>query len=326
MVQGTQSVGTRRRRKAAPAAAPTHAQAQAPQMLALRAKVTAATVKLPATLELGQFSKVEGGWRPDFEKAREYARKILATIDFSKRDIVLWVPGTDALGVHPDFTRAMKYLYQGGDVSLTAVDYEPTWSLRDSMPTGLATMKYVLDGIRQILAARGDTAQHRVLLGGLSQGAWVIGEAVADPKVGKIVSRAALIGHPWLAHHQYDEGQDPRVGVINHRGDQIAMPINGDAGEGMDTMTAVRTGKLKENLGLAAKVILKNPLHGVLLLQNMLHGVQAVRPFTRDPHQYDMEMPRLVNFLRTGVMDKSNEELDEEKRIKEQAQKAANQA
>lgn len=297
--------GPTRRRKAASARA-----AHAP----LR---PAAQVKLPATIELGTFSRAAGPWRPDFARARADALALLKTIDFSKREIVLWVPGTDATGVHPDFNRAMKYLYQDGGLSLNALKYEATWDLRSSMPTGLATLKFVLEGIRQRLEAMPPGARPKVRLAGLSQGAWIIGEALADPKVGRVVDRAALVGHPWLAAHRYENGEDPRVKVINHRGDQIAMEIKGNIGIGMDAMTAVRTGNLWKQFGTVAKAILANPIHGVLLLQNHLTGMDSLRPFTRDPHEYSMEMTRLVNYLKTGVMDKTNEELDEEKRKRE---------
>lgn len=271
---------------------------------------------LPARVELGRYAKADGPWTVDWARAHRDAETALRAIDFSRRDVIVWVPGTDATGVEWDVRRAVDYLYgTSGDVSLSHVPYEASWNLWSSMPTGLATLKLVLEGIRRRLAAMPAAQRPRILLAGLSQGAWIIGEALADPRVGSVVSRAALAGHPWMARTQYLDGHDPRVRVINHRGDQIAMPIHGDIRTGMEAMTAVRTGRLGANLALVAKAILQNPLHGVLLAETMTRdALPALRPFLRDPHVYGYEWPRLVRYLRDGELDRTGEEIDDEKR------------
>ncbi len=268
---------------------------------------------LPEQIELGSFSKAGGPWNVDWKAARADAEATLASIDFSKGHIVMWVPGTDAKGVHHDFQLAATYQYGAkGDASVVALKYDAAWELRRSVPTGLATMKLVLEGIRQRLAAMPALQRPQVLLGGLSQGAWIIGEALADAKVGSVVTRAILVGHPWLAQTQYAGGRDPRVRVINHPGDQITMPVAGDAGVGLDAMIAVRTGKLGSQFGTVAKAILANPLHGVLLLHTQLRDhIGWLRPYLRDPHQYGYEMQRMVRYLRTGTLDPSDAELDD---------------
>lgn len=294
-------------------------------MHALVAKAARATsgFQLPATMSLGTFSRAAGPWTVEWERAHADAQKVLDSIDFSRRDIVIWVPGTDATSVHHDFAQAMRYQFDAESPALVHMQYEASWSLRRSVPTGLATMKLVLEGIRQRLAQRGDAAQHRVLLAGESQGAWIIGEAIADPKVGPVVSRVALMGHPWLAAHHYDRGQDPRVREINHLSDQIAMKVSGDPGVGLDAMIAVRTGVLFQgnNLMTLMKAVLANPIHGVLLLQNQLREIPVLRPILHDPHKYSVEMPRLVNFLRTGVLDTTDEEIDDAKKARKRAEK-----
>ena len=268
---------------------------------------------LPAQLELGTFSKAGGPWDVDWKAARADAEATLASIDFSRRHVVMWVPGTDASGVHHDFQLAANYQYgESGDASVVALKYDAAWELRRSLPTGLATMKLVLEGIRQRLAAMPASQRPQVMLGGLSQGAWIIGEALADPKVGSVVTRAILVGHPWLAKTQYLDGHDPRVRVINHPGDQITMPVAGDAGVGLDAMIAVRTGKLGSEFGTVAKAILANPLHGVLLLHTTMRDhLGWLRPYLRDPHQYGYEMQRMVRYLKTGVLDRSDAEIDD---------------
>lgn len=271
---------------------------------------------LPDRVELGTFSKAAGPWSVDWARARRDAITALDAIDFSQDEIVVWVPGTDATSVHHDFRQAMDYVYPNGHrgVSLSFMPYEASWDLRSSLPTGLATMKLLLEGIRQRLEAMPPAKRPKVKLAGLSQGAWIIGEALADRRAGAIVDRAVLAGHPWLAKTQYLDGHDPRVRVINHRGDQIAMPVRGDIGVGMDAMSAVKTGALGANLGKVAQAIFANPIHGVLLLQGFAREVAWMRPFLRDPHVYGMEMPRLARFLKDGVFDVTDEEIDDAKR------------
>jgi hypothetical protein len=54
--------------------------------------------------------------------------------------------------------------------------------------------------------------------------------------------------------------------------------------------------------------------------------MQQFRPFTRDPHEYGMEMARIVNYLKTGQRDLTGEDIDEAKRARERAEAAARKA
>lgn len=278
-------------------------------------------VRLPERVDLGRFSKADGAWQIDWKRAHEDALRVLATIDFSQRDLVMWIPGTDATGVHHDFAIGAEYAWRGHDVSVTSLQYEASWQLRRSLPTGLATMKLVMEGIRQILAQRGDAAQHRLLLAGLSQGAWIIGETIADPTYGPMITRAILVGHPWLAAHQYAHGEDPRVRVIDHVDDQISMPVKGSAATGLDAMIAVRTGQMMKgaNLLKVVKAIAANPIHGWLLLQTQMREIEWLRPLLRNPHDYNADMPRMAEYLRTGVLTTTSEELDDAERARKAA-------
>ncbi|MCW2927851.1 MAG: hypothetical protein JWM86_1819 [Thermoleophilia bacterium] len=271
-------------------------------------------VRLPQRVALGDFSRAEGPWEIDWMRARADAEAALAAIDFSRPEIMMWIPGTDGKGVHHDFQLAADYLYgaRPTGLSLTALPYEASWSLRRSLPTGLATMKLLLHGIKERFAQIEAAGRPRpkLLLAGLSQGAWIIGEAMADPELTGLVTRAITVGHPWMARHQYGDGHEPRVRVIGHVGDQITMEVAGSVGTGLDAMIAVRTGQIGKGLGSVVRAILANPLHGVLLLQNQLRNLGWLRPYLSDPHEYSMEMPRMVRYLRDGVLDASNEELD----------------
>jgi hypothetical protein len=246
-------------------------------------------------------SRAEGEFRVDEARARRDADAALAKIDFSKRDIVLWVPGTDGHEVDPYFLRSGEYTSRAGDsISVSAVDYVSTWELRDSCPTGIVTLKLVLQGIKDRLGDK--IGDHHILLGGLSQGAWVIGEALADKQYGDIVERAVLFGHPWLAAHQYNSGQDPRVRVVNHQDDQVTLPVAGSAADGLDAMAAVRMGRLKTSLPLLLRTIAKNPHHGWLLAKGYTYEWPIFKGIWKDAHNYNNDIVRGYVYLKTGAM------------------------
>src|SRR4051812_36804331 len=71
-------------------------------------------VQLPATMQLGRFSRAEGPWQVDWRRAHTDAQAALDAIDFSKPEIMLWIPGTDGKGVLPVFDRAVRYVYGDG--------------------------------------------------------------------------------------------------------------------------------------------------------------------------------------------------------------------
>ena len=277
---------------AAPAIAPAAPAAPAPVDPRVLQPTHAKTYR---TFPVPTPSKAKGEWTVDWERAYADAQKVLDAIDFSKRDIVIWAPGTSNHGPHPAFEEAVAEAYRGQGSNLVALEYEATWHLRRSLPTGIATMRLVLEGIR----ARG--GDHRVLLAGESQGSWIIGEVLADPAVSKVVDRAVLLGHPWLAAHQYNHGEDPRVRVINHAGDMVAMPVNGDPTVGLDAILAIRTLDISK-AGSLLKGIIANPKQGVELLKSITHAIPFVKDFIKDPHVYDGEMSRAVEFLRHGTL------------------------
>lgn len=279
-----------RRRRRRPAGAPAAPQARVdPRIL------EQGTAKAWRTFPVGPVSKAGGEWTVDWERAHADAQTVLDAIDFSKRDIVIWVPGTSNSGPHHAFEAAVRDSYRGSGSNLVALEYEASWHLRRSVPTGVATLRLVLEGIR----ARG--GDHRVLLAGESQGAWIIGEAIADPAVSKVVDRAVLLGHPWLATHQYDRGQDSRVRVINHDGDQVTLPVKGSPTVGLDAMLAIRTLDLSK-AGDLVKAMASNPNHGVLMLKNLAFAIPLVKSLLRNPHVYDGEMTRAVEFLRHAAL------------------------
>jgi hypothetical protein len=290
-------------------------RAQLARAVAPVARTVPARWQLPDRVELGDYSRAQGPWTVDWQRAHADAIKVLDSIDFTKPELVMWLPGTDNHGVQKDFRTAVQTAWASDldRVSLVALEYEATWQLRHSFPTGLATMKLVMHGIRQRLAERGELGRKQLLLAGESQGGWIIGEVMADPQLRGLVTRAITAGHPWLAKHQYADAHDAIVRTINHEGDQVAMPVSGDVGNAMDAMSAVKTGAILPNLGRIALAILQNPIHGVLILHNQLRET-PIRPLLSDPHNYISEYPRMVAYLRTGAFEESAADIERARR------------
>ncbi|MCW2974343.1 MAG: hypothetical protein JWN72_2616 [Thermoleophilia bacterium] len=247
-----------------------------------------------APLELGRISVADGPWYVDWARAQVDAAAALDSIDFTKRDIYIWVPGTSCHDVHPAFRAALEQDPARAGASLTYLRYEASWEMRRSLPTGLATLLLVLEGIRK----RGRT--HRVLLGGESQGAWIAGEAAAHPALGRMVDRAVLMGHPWLAANQYSDGHDPRIFEVDHRGDMVTLPIRGSATAGFDAMVGLRTLHV-DDLVRTAGVFLRNSAQTLQMIISLGALVPPIKRRMHNPHIYDMEMPGAVRFLDSGI-------------------------
>ena len=245
-----------------------------------------------ATLPAIPLSKANGPWKVDPYQAQHDANIALESIDWSKRDIVIWVPGTDNHTIHPKFEQAVREAW-GADASLSRIDYPATWDMYRSVPTGLATLRIVL----QAIAAHG--GDHRVFLAGESQGAWLIGEALADPAVGKVVTRAQLFGHPWVAAHDYADGHDARVREVNHVGDQVSEPIKGDVTGAMQAMMAVHQ-LSPAGAGKLAGALVENPKHALLMGEWLLRSLPGAKTFLKDPHDYGPDMTFGVEWLRWG--------------------------
>lgn len=267
-------------RRHQPAASPIAHAVPQPGQLHLASSTTPAT---------GPVSRAGGEWPVNQVRAQADAQRALNAIDWSQKDIVLWVPGTDNHAVNPSFEAAVKAAWTKGGLSLTKVDYEASWNMRPSVATGIETLRLVLAGI----AAHGGS--HRVMIAGESQGAWIIGEALADPMLRGVVNRAVLMGHPWLAAHHYDGQNGSNVIEVNHAGDEVASAINGDAAKALDAMVAIHQINFGK-IGTVVSALVHNPMHGVMLLQSLARWAVG-GGLLADPHDYRPDMAAAVKYL-----------------------------
>ncbi|MBC7644395.1 MAG: hypothetical protein H7123_04655 [Thermoleophilia bacterium] len=161
---------------------------------------------------------------PDHALAAKNAAAAIAQIDWSKPDIVLWMPGTNAHVSSGNWDRHIerdKALFPHGASAVT-LDYPATIDFVPSVSTGMESLRLVLAEI----ARHSDVGSpHRVMLGGHSQGAWIIGDAMATPEVHAMVDRAVLFGNPGLAQRHYGDGSDAKVIELDDGKDPVAYPV-----------------------------------------------------------------------------------------------------
>ena len=233
----------------------------------------------------------------DHERARADADKALAAIDFSKPELVLWVPATNSHSIPADWQRGVEQAF-GQRASSSIVDYPASVNFNDSVSTGMETVKLVLAGI----AERG--GHHRVTLGGHSQGAWVIGDAIADPAVGAMVDKAALYGHPAPATVDWEDS-DPNVVQVDDPNDPFVWDVAGghQALKAIDELHDGATGS-GERLGIGdylsrgASVLgtaLQNPALSAYLIGK--HVISEKYDNNHDPHNYRARYADGAKFL-----------------------------
>ncbi len=234
----------------------------------------------------------------DHARARAHADTALAAIDFSKPDIVLWMPATNSHSIPGDWQRGVEQAFDGR-ASSSIVDYPANVNFNDSVSTGMETLKLVLAGI----AERG--GHHRVTLGGHSQGTWVIGDALQDPVIGRMVDKAVLYGHPAPAHVDWSHGADPHVQQIDDPNDPFVWDVAGghQALEAIDELHDGTTGSgarlgVGDYLARGASLLgtaLANPALSAYLIGK--HVIPERPDSGRDPHNYSSQYADGAAFL-----------------------------
>lgn len=220
--------------------------------------------------------------------------QVLSQIDWSRRDIVLWMPGTSESHVPDPMRRAVVSAFDG--VVPVAVPYEASWSLTQSVADGAEKLAAVL---REIESRGG---RHRVFLAGQSQGAWAISEVMSRPGTSDSVERAVLFGHPsFAAHHDHAFRHGDRILEINHSADSVSTPLSGDAQAGLRAFEGIAEGKVRGNVRPLLSLAVKNPGYLGKVLLGQRYRLPLVGERYPDPHVYTSDMAAGAAYLRTGT-------------------------
>jgi hypothetical protein len=157
----------------------------------------------------------------DLAAAQRYADEAFARLDLSdpNKDVVLWVPGTGSHEMPANVRDPLQHEF-GDRATSTYVDYPADVNFGPSSATGM-------EAVRLLLAKIADTGgNHRVLLAGHSQGAWVIGDAMQDPTIHAAVDRAILYGNPGAANSDYTDRRDGKLIELDDPNDPVTWPVD----------------------------------------------------------------------------------------------------
>ncbi|MCW2923122.1 MAG: Cutinase, partial [Thermoleophilia bacterium] len=227
--------------------------------------------------------------KPDAKAARKLADAALAKVDWSKPDLVVWVPATDE-HYFPSAMRAGVKRQFGDRASTVLLDYPADWNFAESVSTGMEALRLFLAGVAE------HGGDRRVLLAGHSQGAWVIGDAMADPAVHAAVDRAVLLGDPGLAVTHYTDRRDAKVVEVTDRGDRLGAPVDGREAL-LEGMSRIDRGDTVGGGAELAGVAVHNPQLATYLAARSVDPGQ----WKDDPHRYEHAMGDAATFLDAGT-------------------------
>lgn len=246
-----------------------------------------------AELGIPAFTPAHGTFELNWDAARRYAQQTLAALDFSKRDLVIYVPGTGSTQMYGPLEQALQGAFTKAQrpYSVATLQYEASAQFRQSVPTGIAALRLVMAAI----AAH--PGQHRVTLVGISQGAWIGAEVLADASLRKIVDRAVLVARPSTSLHRFDRGEDSAVIEFSHPSDFAIREIKGDPTKALDTSIALLTGGIVKAFPNVLSALSRDPSLIVPLLRLLLLQAPVIGGLFPNPHDYEKEMPLVAAYL-----------------------------
>lgn len=213
-------------------------------------------------------------------------------IDFSKDNIVVWVPGT-SMHHMPEALRHQLIRQFGPTASLATLNYLANWKFTESMPNGMETLKATLDLIK-----RKKRPGAKVYLIGLSQGALLISDLLTNPIYNSMITKVALMGHPGIAgSHAHLLGAS-KVKEYNNFMDPATLEWRGDSVRIIKSIDNFMRGNVLGALYLL-KVAVHNPAYvgalAVLGMKKLPFYSQVTR--LPDPHDYTNQYADAVSWL-----------------------------
>lgn len=221
-------------------------------------------------------------------------------VDTTKQFLFVWVPGTGGHDVHEAFGQAV-HTQLGDDAQIIVVDYPASWDFDKSVPLGEQALK---DTLKQI--AREKLPEQKVLVGGSSQGAWVISnvytntnynDAFAAAPLPPVVHKTVLFGHPGIADgYAPEKGWPASVWEVNDaENDAVTFQWPGVERRLIRSYMDVRKGKVWK-LGPILWEMLKHPVRAMRFLY-LIACYTGLVWWTDSPHEYARAMPLAVYWL-----------------------------
>jgi len=216
-------------------------------------------------------------------------------INFKKKHIILWVPGTNDHAIPAKFIEAVKQMF-GDDAEVVMVDYMATPEFAISRPQGVLTLKATLDYIRAH-----NTGGSKIYLAGLSQGAMVISDIITMPAYSNMVERSVFMGHPGLSTNHFKH--DSKVKEFNNPLDIVTFDWAEDGDMFIQKITKFLRGDILAGVSLLGTIV-HHPLESLWAGLLYLHRVPFLhfpKFLETDPHDYTASMDDAVSWLRLGI-------------------------
>jgi hypothetical protein len=202
--------------------------------------------------------------------------------------LVVWVPGTYGNAVHEGFLDAVEE-HLGKDARMFSVDYPASADFATSVPAGLQALSRLIERLVTEKAPF-----QKILLGGSSQGAWVIHDFMeSDPNFNH-VHKTVTFGLPALSgHHPAAPSDSAPVWDVTSAYDAVGWGWAGSEARILHHVSQVNSGKPWHAIPLLPYLLL-NPVHTVGFIGLLLTHFNARR---LSPHDYTPAMPLAVAWL-----------------------------
>lgn len=227
---------------------------------------------------------------PDESSARAAADRTLASIDWSRDNILLWAAGTDVHEMRWQLREGFEDSPLASRTNFVRLEYPAAGANMDqSVATGTRTLELVMDEIRR---RDPSGSRYHVALQGESQGAWLVNDYVAARGgLDKAqVDRMDMFGLPSMATYDRDLAGDSRVRITNHAMDPVTWRTLGSTGSALEAAGLLMGGG-RGNLASAGTYLLMNPVHALVFLGGTaltaMTGKRELHPHTYDEQQRD---------------------------------------
>ncbi len=228
---------------------------------------------------------------PPLPSVEERVRMVVDNLDFDAPALTIWVPGTSEYWIKQRFLDELHLAAPGAHV--TMIPYESTWRFSTSVPDGVAVLEGVLEEIRRRAPGK------PVFLSGESQGAWIISTVLTKPSFARMVTRAALWGHPAAAPQEF--GRPGQVREHNSPGDIVTMDLGDDPAAVLAAVEQLSRRNFGTGLTQLAGYAVQRPDMLVKLIKFWSFALPVIGRGKKNDHDYDDDIANGVQHLLAGL-------------------------